>query len=1069
MATTRLTVIAKNNSGSSVTIDTLGLVIPNTEQASLNLLFPLNQIYENDELYNLVTAGTLVINDGTSDLSVSDAQNFLSVMNQTTGLPGIRFAEQRGIIYTLDTDSTANDPSAKEMRFNQPAVADTTVLYLDEQAEIDQNDSFWLDIPIGSYIRLQSTTNSKVVWFQTNGAVQKQGGSGGWFEMPVEHERTDGSAPVNEESFEIRVLPGPVTGGAPTLFNTFAGTAPTIDNTNLERWANHDNLFTRTTNDGSTLTLPSNALTSLASGSSVRYPYFLRITHVGGTTRGITTNVLTVNAPSGQNFILNGNPVESIRMFRGDVVEFVITASGESFTAMRLSSADPRGGFVSDGTFVFNSRQILIRSDQIIGLTGYTPNAGDAFIVSAGGSIFGGAVDLDVGDVLVAKIDNPGLSTAGDWIVLRTGADFPLSITEAQWLDFTSISTVITQGADYAVAAGEIRIKLYSSQGGYSAADLNTTGQIDSYTNTSNLDDHFIAIRLTGQNASLTDTLPDLWVYVEHVDGTSTRLFNMADDFTFQGDFGGESDYLADNNYDYLAGDVLRIYETTSSSTPAIDTSYDASANIPDLSIDEEKLDQDVQNKLNSPSHGDELPDTLSALANQSSIDSITHSEYRSNAPHVFLNNTFALLKNAPTTFPNTASAFQNEITGAGITVSDPDPVTAIQDVSRVTNGVMSGAGLNNDSFSMTLDDGHNWRLNIGGWMYYDSIPSTFQPLMSVKERGSSAHREVFGMGPNGFTFKRRNTTGSTTNISTRNPLTSVNGKTLEVLTGTGVQSTSFRIYSAKTYFIQIQRRLISTQASQGGEAHNYVVTDIDVDQAATTQNFALGGTQAVKISYKAGPDQFGDTTHAIEIEVDEILGNETENLYQLDIDILDAAITVPATSGNTYTDVTMDTGHVAAGRLMRYIVSFRSTAGGGLDNLEVDYSIFGYDGNGSPRVFDENTEGLNYIALDLEWDDIILHSDGGVVQNIQGFVLNSDTPLIEYPLHSTLRRWLSSYDRKDDQWVWGNVHGPDQDTELVTFREFTTYSNFILVSANGTKYRLTVNDAGTLVTSEVT
>ena len=460
------------------------------------------------------------------------------------------------------------------------------------------------------------------------------------------------------------------------------------------------------------------------------------------------------------------------------------------------------------------------------------------------------------------------------------------------------------------------------------------------------------------------------------------------------------------------------------------------------------------------------LPAPLLALNNGANVFAITHSDYRSNSPHLYLNNAGAVLKNAPTVFPNTAGVFANEITGSAASVSDPDPVTAIQDPSTLTSNIMTGAAIVNDTFRITPNDETNWRVILGGWLYYSSLPSSYQSILQIKERSSTSMspvlRDIFGMGPNGITFKARATTGSTVNTGVRHLLTSTNGLPLEELSGATL-STSFRVYSARTFGIQIVGR--NGGALVGGELQDYVVTDVDVSQAQSTINFNLGaGTQSVNVQYDASSTRFGGSQHIITVSVTSIIAG----LDQLDVDILLPSTTVATSSGNTYNDLTISDGHAASGRLMRYIASFRSVNGVESGNLQCVLAFAGYDSLGRPTIFEENTFDLLYPALDLNWDHLI-YGGQGVHQNVQWFVLNGDTPLFQYPRHSTEDDWLSHYDRKADQWCWGNVHGPSQDTEAVHFNEFVEFSNLILVAPNGTKYRLGVDNSGNTVTTVVT
>lgn len=157
----------------------------------------------------------------------------------------------------------------------------------------------------------------------------------------------------------------------------------------------------------------------------------------------------------------------------------------------------------------------------------------------------------------------------------------------------TTDRNTVTRGTNYADSAGEIRMKIYATRGDYSAADLNTTGDIDEYTDPST-QSGFLGIRLTGTNATLASTLPTLYVYAEDGSGNFTRLANLDADFTFEGNFGGESDYLSREALDYTANDTWRIY---------FGTFVERFIN-PDLDIEESNLSDAVRAKLNRTDGG---------------------------------------------------------------------------------------------------------------------------------------------------------------------------------------------------------------------------------------------------------------------------------------------------------------------------------------------------------------------------------------------------------------------------------------------------------------------------------
>ena len=646
------------------------------------------------------------------------------------------------------------------------------------------------------------------------------------------------------------------------------------------------------------------------------------------------------------------------------------------------------------------------------------------------------------------------------WFVLPAHDVRRISALEQDFLTDVRVTTPVTdrntviRGANYADTAGEIRLKVYPTVGDYSAADLNTTGDIDEYTDPTT-QTGILAVRLTGELSTLATVLPTLYVYSEDSGGNFTRLFNLDRDFSYQGDFSGESDYTSDTNFTYEANTTLRIY------VGAVEDRY----NIDSLDVDRDNLTGDVQRQLDT-NHPNTIPAPLSALNNGAEIRNLTHSEFRVHNPHAYLNQSFVFLKNAPTTFPNTAGAFANELTGSATTPTDPSPVTAIQDVAAATDNVMTGAGITQESFVINTPDEYNWRLIIGGWVYYNTLPTSYHPILRIRERyaGSTIDRDVFGIDSQGFVFRPRATTGTTDNQSVRHPLLSTTGLIVESITASNL-SVSFRVHSAESYLVQVTG--YNGGALVGGQGVDYTITDVDVSQAATAQNYTIGAqTQVVNRSYTASGNAIADTNHTMTIAVDSLVSGVDE----LRVDVLASPGIVQTSTNNTYGLERMSEGHIAANRLLRYVISFRSVNGVETGNLEADYAIFGYDLNGSPLVFDENTVDLQYPALDLEWDRIVFGGNGhGIHQNIQGFFLAPDTPLLEYPRHRDLRAYLEHYDTKATQYCWGNIIPPNADTELVRFPEFVNFANNILVAPDGTKYRLDVANDGTLKTEVVT
>lgn len=178
------------------------------------------------------------------------------------------------------------------------------------------------------------------------------------------------------------------------------------------------------------------------------------------------------------------------------------------------------------------------------------------------------------------------------WFVLPAHDVRRITALEQQFLTGIEVTpesnrNTIIRGANYADSAGEIRLKIYPQRADYDAADLNTTGDIDEYTDPAD-QSGYLAIRFAGTLSSLVSVLPTLYVFSED-SGTFTRLLNLERDFSHQGDFGAESDYLSNDTINYGANTVLRVY---------IGQPIDRYNN-PSLDIFESSLVTAVQQKLN--------------------------------------------------------------------------------------------------------------------------------------------------------------------------------------------------------------------------------------------------------------------------------------------------------------------------------------------------------------------------------------------------------------------------------------------------------------------------------------
>ena len=199
-------------------------------------------------------------------------------------------------------------------------------------------------------------------------------------------------------------------------------------------------------------------------------------------------------------------------------------------------------------------------------------------------------------------------ATPVQWFVLSAHEVRRITALEQDFLTDVQLSpesdrNAVVRGANYADSAGEIRLKIYPNRADYTAADLNTTGDVDEFQDAS-AQTGYLGIRLTGNIASLASVLPTLYVYSE-LDSQFTRILNLQTDFTHQGDFGAESDYLSNDVINYPANAVLRIY---------IGSVLDRYNN-PSLDIEESNLSDELQAKVNRTDGGGTLDEQrLSAV-----------------------------------------------------------------------------------------------------------------------------------------------------------------------------------------------------------------------------------------------------------------------------------------------------------------------------------------------------------------------------------------------------------------------------------------------------------------------
>jgi len=96
-------------------------------------------------------------------------------------------------------------------------------------------------------------------------------------------------------------------------------------------------------------------------------------------------------------------------------------------------------------------------------------------------------------------------------------------------------------------------------------------------------------------------------------------------------------------------------------------------------------------------------------------------------------------------------------------------------------------------------------------------------------------------------------------------------------------------------------------------------------------------------------------------------------------------------------------------------------------------------------RHINENTiTDFGYDWDDIDWTSIRIGGSDIIIQNVQGFVLESTTPLLEFPRHSTLRDWLEHHSNQFDDYLWDNISVTNTDVERVVIEEPTYFNNLL-------------------------
>lgn len=209
------TIIVKNNTGTSVFIEDMGIAVPGSGQRIFSDIFDFTEICVSEELKSLVSNSTFTINNGTTDLTISDALDYLTCKNINTG--GVTWSDLEGLMFIQSIDS-------------DPISSTTSTTYQDKLTITIQTSN-----PAGRYLILcnadfQATNNNKQVGVRLydktalkaySESAQQTNNNTNWFSF------------ANHESIIFNGL-APVT--IAVQYRQIDGTTCNIRNCNMSLW-----------------------------------------------------------------------------------------------------------------------------------------------------------------------------------------------------------------------------------------------------------------------------------------------------------------------------------------------------------------------------------------------------------------------------------------------------------------------------------------------------------------------------------------------------------------------------------------------------------------------------------------------------------------------------------------------------------------------------------------------------------------------------------------------------------------------------------------------------------------
>ncbi len=206
------TIIVKNNTAASVFIEDMGTAVPGSGQRTFSDIFDFNEICVSEDLLSNVVNSTFTINDGTDDLSISDAIEYLKCKNAE-----ITYDEIGGLFNVQTLQSNAISSTTSLTYIDKLTLLITTTNDAGEYLILTNADFQSLNHNKQVAVRLYNVTND----ITYSESVQQTNNNTNWFSFSTHQS-------INFDGLEDVTIS--------IQYKQFSGTTCNIRNCNISLW-----------------------------------------------------------------------------------------------------------------------------------------------------------------------------------------------------------------------------------------------------------------------------------------------------------------------------------------------------------------------------------------------------------------------------------------------------------------------------------------------------------------------------------------------------------------------------------------------------------------------------------------------------------------------------------------------------------------------------------------------------------------------------------------------------------------------------------------------------------------